>query len=117
MRGDRPPNDLTNRIISRRHAEKDLRRSGVILRQPAFQALTGRGISVLERLEQSHRRLVTLIADALMQRETHGEDELPERQREAEKRERRQDDVQPHAGLLTGRRGGRQTFLRRPRWV
>src|SRR3989442_1044344 len=97
MRVDQPPNDLTNRIISRRHAEEDLHRSGVILRQPAFQALTGRGIGVLERLEQSHRGLVTLIADALMQRETYGDDELPERQREAEKRERRQNSIQNHA--------------------
>ena len=49
--------DPANRVVGRRHAEEDLRGAGVLLGEPASQAVLSGGVAPFERLEQSQGRL------------------------------------------------------------
>src|SRR6266571_2524061 len=106
MRGDQLPCHFAGRIPRQRDAEEDLHRSAVVLIEPAFQAVPGLGVHAFERLQQSNRRRVTTIGNALMQREAHRNDKLPQHDTEAEECERCQDHVQHQARFLNGQSAG-----------
>ena len=64
--------------------------------------MNGFGVGALERLEESHGRCEAFVSDAVVQWETERDEQLPQRQNQAEEREGCQDEVQDHARFLTG---------------
>src|SRR6185312_4110161 len=98
---DQLPGDFANRVISRVNSEQNLCCSRIILRQPAFQAVQRFAVGVLQWFQKRDRWRKTLVRGALMKWKSQSDDELPKRQREAEERERCQNDVQHHAWFLT----------------
>src|SRR5207249_8551766 len=85
-RGDQWADQVADRIVRRRHAEEDLPRTGVILVQPTLETVNGFGVGALERLEESHGRCEAFVSDAVMQWETERDEQLPQRQNQAEER-------------------------------
>ena len=49
--------DPADRVVGRGHAEEDLHGAGVLLGEPASQAVLGGRVASLERLEQGQGRL------------------------------------------------------------
>ena len=91
--------DPANGVVGGGYAKEDLRGAGILLREPASQAILRGGVAAFEGLEQGDGGLRGKgggLRDALVQRETPGDEPLPECQGEAQQGECAENEVQDH---------------------
>lgn len=98
--GDEFADEFADGVFRRCDAKEELHGAAIVLFEPAFQAAVRLGVEALERLEQRDAGGEGSVRRALVQREAARGEPLPERDGEAQERERGEDDVQEHGRFL-----------------
>jgi hypothetical protein len=98
--GEELADEFADRVFLVRDAEENLHRAAIVLPEPAFETAARLGVEALERLEQRDAGGEGGVRHALVQREAARGEPLPERDGEAQERERGEDDVQEHGASM-----------------